>query len=86
MPSGISFGTIASSMAAAAASAIITESMKSTPKAAEPPPQVEAPTAIPTVDTAANAKQKSIMAQMQRQGRASTILTSGNASTTDAMG
>jgi hypothetical protein len=41
---------------------------------------------MPTANDAAAAKQKSIVAQMQRQGRASTILTAGNASASDAMG
>lgn len=54
---------------------------------APPPPQVEAPTPMPTPDDAAvqEAKRRSVLAQVQRQGRASTILTADSGSS-DRMG
>lgn len=63
-------------------------SEKPTPTPAPTPvaPTVEPPTPMPTPDdkTVAAAKKKSIAAQLQRQGRASTILSqTGNA---DALG
>jgi len=51
---------------------------------AAPAPAVEKPTVMPTPDdeAAQKAKKRSIVAQIQRQGRASTILTGDN----EAMG
>jgi hypothetical protein len=50
------------------------------------PPPVEAPTVMPVADDAAAqaAKKKSIAAQIQRRGRASTILTGGETETMGA--
>lgn len=56
-------------------------------QAAPTPPPVEAPTPMPAPDDAAvqEAKRRSVFAQMQRSGRASTILTGDNG-TGDRMG
>lgn len=58
---------------------------KDKPQQAAPPP-VEAPTVMPVADgdAAAAAKKKSLVAQIQRRGRASTILTGGETETMGA--
>lgn len=90
MPSGISLASVLTPLLSGAASSIVGGLFgkdQAQPQAQAPaPPTVEPVTAMPTANDAAAAKQKSIVAQMQRQGRASTILTAGNASTSDAMG
>jgi hypothetical protein len=88
-PATISLTAMANAAAGSAAGALISGlfSGGSKPQQSSAPAPVVAPvTPMPTQDTADAAKRKSIMAQMQRQGRASTILTAGNASTSDAMG
>lgn len=92
MPSGISLASVLTPVLSGAASTIVGSLFgkgQSQPQGQAPAaPVVEPVTPMPTATgaDATAAKQKSIVAQMQRQGRASTILTAGNASTSDAMG
>lgn len=90
MPSGLSFASILAPALTGLASGVVGQlfgKSESQPQAQAPAaPVVEPVTPMPTANDAAAAKQKSIVAQMQRQGRASTILTAGNASASDAMG
>ena len=79
--------TLLKSAAGAFASGVVGSifgSNKSAAPAAPAAPAIEKPTPMPTVDDEANskAKKKSIVAMMQRQGRASTIMTGD----TEAMG
>ena len=88
-PGTITLSSILTSAAGSAAGALVSGLFSGGSKptqTAAPAPVAEPVTPMPTADSAAAAKQKSIVAQMQRQGRASTILTAGNASTSDAMG
>ena len=88
-PGTISLGSILTGAVSSGVGALVSGLFSGGAKPSQsqaPAPAVAPVTAMPTVDDAAAAKQKSIVAQMQRQGRASTILTAGNASTSDAMG
>lgn len=85
-PGTAGYGVL-SAMAASAASAVISSAMAKKPSQPQvAAPVVEKPTTMPTPDgaDAEAAKKKSLMAQIQRQGRASTILTGDTSS--DKMG
>jgi leucyl aminopeptidase len=87
-PSTITLASLTNAAMGSAAGALVSglfgSDKKSQQQAAAPPP-VEPVTPMPTADSTNAAKQKSIVAQIQRQGRASSILTAGNAGS-DAMG
>ena len=85
MPSGISLASILTAAAGSAAASVVSGLFKrDAPQQQQQQaaaPQVEPVTAMPGPNDQAvqDAKRKSIVAQIQRQGRASTILTQGNA-------
>lgn len=86
-PGTISLGSLLTSAVGAVASGVVGNmfSKKDQPAAAAPPP-VTAPTAMPAKDeAAAEAKRRSIAAQLATRGRASTILT-GDDSAAQSMG
>lgn len=73
-------GTFGAALASGAASALVGGLFGSQKKgqAADPAaPKIESPTAMPSPDdqSVQDAKRRSVIAQIQRQGRASTILT-----------
>lgn len=87
-PASISLTSILTSAAGAAAGGIVSSLFGGSKGAGQAPaaPAIEKPTAMPSPDDAAaqEAKKKSLVAQIQRRGRASTILTGDT--TSDAMG
>lgn len=80
MPSGLSLSTFLTPLISGVGSAVVGSlfgGSKQGAAPAPPPPPVEAPTVMPVTDdkAAQDAKRRSITAQIQRRGRASTILT-----------
>ena len=78
MPSGLSLSTVLTPLISGVGSAVVGSLFGGSKQGAAPsPPPVEAPTVMPVTDdkAAPDAKRRSITAQIQRRGRASTILT-----------
>jgi hypothetical protein len=87
-PGTLSLSSILTAAAGSAAGAVVSGLFKGDkPAQQQAAPAVEPVTPMPGPNDAAiqDAKRKSIVAQIQRQGRASTILTQGNTAS-DTMG
>jgi len=84
---GVIGTAVLTGLAGAAATSVLGEVFKKDAPPAPVAPTPEKPTVMPTENapTMAAARKKSLMDQAQRQGRASTILTS-NQDTTDKLG
>lgn len=90
MPSGLSLASFVTPLLGAVATNVVgsifgSDKQAAPQQAAPAAPVIEPVTPMPTVANTDAAKKKSIVAQIQRQGRASSILTAGNQSS-DAMG